>query len=281
MGTSSSYKGPTGRNPLLPPWTPDPPMPEPENLPPPDDNADQPDAAPPRPPVILPPQVSWSGAKGIVSRMGNGRPTGSWKSAYRSYTKARGGARTAARTSTAGRSSTARLGSFLSSAVRNGFSEAVRSVGLAQFIGRDVQYLLAALIDVIAPNGSLLEEAAARKAMIETLIDLFNRYEVEQQGVEALESIDADGMKDILTISITNYIYERFEQELFNCLEKGSVSESTANDLAEEAKEFIAGIVSIDMSEIDVVTFGWEDAEGQKFVESLYQTAYSLLEEDK
>ncbi len=283
MGTSSSYNGPTGRNPLLPPWAPDPPLPEPEGENVPGENPDEPNETPNGPPVPnipVMPLVSWSGAKGIVSRIGNGRPTGSWKSACRSYTRAHGGGRTAARSASGGRAATGRLGSFLSDVVRNGVVEASRHVGLTEFIGRDAQTLLAALIDILAPDGALLEAAAARKALIETLSELFDRYDVEGQGLEALNSVDADGMKEIIALSVTNYIYERFEHELFNCLERGSVSESEANNLAEEAKEFIAGVVTIDMDEINVVTFDWDGAEGKQFVENLYQTAYSLLEDN-
>jgi hypothetical protein len=289
MGTSSSYNGPVGKNPLLPPWALDL-----QNLD--DDEQDdseqdgenteeQPRDKPQTPEIqnpskIIPPGVSWSGAKGIVSRMSNGG-TGSWASAFRSYTRARGGSRTAARSSTAGKATTSRLGSFLGNIIRNGVAQAVRDLGLANYIGRDAQSLLAAFIDLLAPAGALLEEAIARKALTETITELFERYDVDADGFAALERIDADGMKEIIILSVTNYINERFEQELMNCIERGSISEDAANQLCEQAKEFISGVVAIDIEAIDVATFQWDGAEGKTFIDDLYQTAYSLLGDQK
>lgn len=290
MGTSSSYGGPLGKNPLLPPWASDLPS---------SDNAEQgsPDqdggngneqtqqeqsqaVQPQRPSQINLPSVSWSSAKGVVSRIANGGSS-SWNSAFRSYTRARGGSRTAAWSSTAGRTTTARLGSFLADVVRDGVVQAVRNVGLTDYIGRDAQALMAAFIDLLAPAGALLEEAIARKALIETVAELFDRYEVDAGGLDALEHIDAEGMRDIIILSVTNYINERFEQELVNCIERGNISEDSANQLSEQAKEFIAGVVTIDIDDIDVVAFDWAGPEGRTFVNNLYQMAYSLLGDEQ
>lgn len=297
MGTSSSYRGPTGRNPLLPPWAPDPPEPEIDDEESPEQDGDdeqspeqnndneageQQKDPPEKKPAPVLPVVSWSGAKGIVSRIANGRPpSGSWKSAFRSYMRAHGGSRTAARSAISGRATTARLGSFLSDVIRDGIVTAARNIGLTEYLGRDAQSLLAAFIDLLAPDGALLEEAIARKALAETLSELFDRYDVEGEGISALDKVDAESMKDIITLSITNYTYERFEQELVNCIERGSVSEDDANQLADEAKGFITGMVEIDIENIDVATFDWNGAEGRAFVEDLYRMAYSFLEDKK
>jgi hypothetical protein len=285
MGTSSSYNGPVGKNPLLPPWASYPTSPDDVGQGSPEvehENAEEkPQNTEPYNPIKTPPpNVSWSGVKGITSRMSNGGK-GSWASAFRSYTRARGGARTAARSSTSGKASTSRLGSFLGNVVRNGIAQAARDLGLTDYIGRDAQSLLAAFIDLLAPAGALLEEAIARKALTETVTELFERYDVDADGFAALERIDAEGMKEIIILSVTNYINERFEHELMNCIERGNISEDGANQLCEQAKEFIAGMVEIDIENIDVTTFDWNGAEGQSFIDDLYQTAYSLLGDTK
>lgn len=287
MGTSSSYNGPTGKNSLLPPWAPDIPVPSDEDQ----DSSDlgeenngnnlNPDGLLPEPVLINLPTVSWGGVKGIVSRMANNRSNASWNSAFKSYSRARGGSQTATRSSVSGRATTARLGSFLADAARRGITQAVKDIGLSDFVGRDAQSLLAAFIDLLAPPGALLEEAIARKALIETLAELFKLYDVETGGLTALDSIDAKGIKGIIILSITNYINERFEHELINCIERGTVSESDANKLLEQAKDFIFGVVEIDIEDIDVVEFDWDGSEGKILVENLYQTAYSLLGEQK
>ena len=287
MGTSSSYNGPTGKNPLLPPWAPEITLPDNEGqvIPDPgaenDENDSKPDGLDTEPNQTNLPDVSWKGVKGIVSRMANNRSNASWNSAFKSYSRARGGSKMAARSSVSGRATTARLGSFLADVSSRGITQATRDIGLSDFVGRDAQSLLAAFIDLLAPSGNLLEEAIARKAMIETLAELFQLYDVETEGLKALDGIDEENIKDIVTLSITNYINEKFEHELVNCIERGTVSESDANQLLEQAKDFIIGVVEIDTEGINLVEFDWNSAEGQLLVENLYQTAYSLLGEQK
>jgi hypothetical protein len=285
MGTSSSYGGPTGRNPLLPPWADgvggspdgalpgggDGPRPDSDGVPPPEMLP-----TPTLPPPIIP-SVSWRAPKGIVTRIANGNTSASFRSASKSYVRAHGGSRIAARAASSGRATTRSLGGFLAGIVRNGVVEAAGTLGLRNMVGLDAQSLLAAFIDLLAPAGALLEEAIARKALIETIGDLFDRYDVEAGGPAALDRMDENGMHEIIVLSVTNYVNERFQQELVNCVERGSVSEHRANELIDEAKDFIAGIIEIDLEGIDLVSFDWEGEEGRRFVDDIYQTAYSLL----
>lgn len=286
MGTSSSYGGPIGRNPLLPPWADAGGNAEPDREAPgsgdglPHDSGELPtQVVPPTPRAIAVPSVSWSGPKGIVTRIANGSTSSSFRSASRSYVRAHGGSRTAARSASSGRTTTARLGGFLAGVVSIGVAGAARALGLSDLVGLDAQSLLAAFIDLLAPAGALLEEAIARKALIETMSELFERYNVETEGPAALDHIGQVGMREVIVLSVTNYVNERFQQELVNCVERGSVSERDANELIDEAKEFIAGVVEIDLEGVDLVAFDWEGEEGRRFVEDIYQTAYSLLGE--
>ena len=228
-------------------------------------------------PPAVQPMISWSGPKGALSRLANGTPSGSFRSTFRSYVRALGGAGTAARSASSGRVSTARLGGFFAGVAQRGVVETAKAVGLGDLVGRDAQYVLAEFIDLLAPPGALLEDAIARKAMIETMTELFEQYQVFENGIEALDSLDALGMADLITRSVTNYINERFQQELVNCVERGSVSEADANDLLREARDFIAGIVRIEFEGIDLVAVDWVSGEGKGHVERVFRDAYSLL----
>lgn len=308
MGTSSSYCGPTGNNPLLPPWANEPPLnnpppplipipnPEPPLVPEPPPNPDIVPTNEPSPnnelpsvvcgvPSIMPipvnPTISWRSPKAMVSQLARGSTSRELAKVFRSYTRARGGSSTSAQTSRSGISSTAALGSFLSQGIRQGFTQAAQNLGLQNFIGRDAQFVLASFIDLLAPEGSQLEEAIARKAMIETMSEMFQRYDVENRGLEALNSINADGMQEIITLSIVNYINERVQQELVNCIERGSCSEREANNLIGEMKDFIVGVVKIDFEDINLLTLDWNAPETINRVEEVYKTAYSLLESVK
>jgi hypothetical protein len=288
MGTSSSWGGPTGDNPLLPPWADDL---LPDDYGEPLGDADEPagdgddhqqeDGHPgesPRP-AMPPPEsaVSWGTVKGAMSRFARGTSSKGLAPVFRRYVGARHGPRTASHTAFSGRRVTQGFGGFLADIVRDGFAAAARAIGLGDLLGRDAEFVLATFVDLLAPDGALLEDAAARKALIETTFDLFERFNVEEEGMTALDGLDADGMREIVCMFVTNYVYERFLMELANCIERGSHSEQEANQLTEQGKDFVEGEVRCELGEVDLLTLDWRGKEGQRFVRSIYERAYSLL----
>lgn len=288
MGTSSSYPGPTGRNPLLPPWADEQPLPPSDETPdegneeqPADDgDADEPREVAPQDETTLPePLVSWRAPKSTMTRWVRGSGPASLRSIARSYVGASGGPRGASAASRQGRASTARIGGFLADGLRNGFAQAARNLGLQSFVGRDAQFVLASFIDLLAPDGALREDAAARKAVIETMSELFERFDVETNGLDSLDSLDPTGMLELVQISVTNYVNERFQQELVFRIEQGAISEGEANALSAEVKGFIASIVRIDLRGTDPIALNWQGPEGTAFVERVYRAAYSLFGE--
>lgn len=273
MGTSSSSGGPTGTNPLLPPWA--------DPLPPVNigagDGLDE--GVPAVPSPIIP--VSWGAAKGAFSRLARGTSSGSFAPAFRKYVAARGGGRMAAHTASSGRTVAGGFGGFLSGVARDGFAETARTLGLGDYVGRDAEFILASFIDLLAPDGALLEDAAARKALIDTTSEMFVRFNVDELGMDALDALDAEGLKEIISLYVTNYVYERFLMEMANCIERGSLSEAEANALTDQGKEFVEGEVGFDLTQVDVLALDWQGEEGQKFIRNIYERAYSLLGEVK
>ncbi len=289
MGTSTSYPGPTGRNPLLPPWADEQPFLPPDEIPyegdeesPADDAdaADEPQDVGPRDGATPPePLVSWRAPKSTMTRWVRGSGPASLGSVARSYVGASGGPRGASAASRQGRAATARIGGFLADGLRNGFAKAARNLGLQNFVGRDAQFVLASFIDLLAPVGALREDAVARKAVIETMSELFGRFDVETNGLDSLDSLDPAGMLDLVQVSVTNYVNERFQQELIFRIEQGAISEGEANDLSAEVKGFIASVVRIDLERMDPMALDWQGSQGTAFVERVYWAAYSLFGE--
>jgi hypothetical protein len=183
----------------------------------------------------------------------------------------------AAHTASSGRSVAGGFGGFLAGVVRDGVAAAAGALGLRNFLGRDAEFVLASFIDLLAPDGALLEDVAARKALIDTTFEMFERFNVAEDGIEALDGLDADGVKEIVCLYVTNYVYERFLLEMSNCIERGTLSERDANALTEQGKEFVEGEVRFDLGEVDVLALDWEGAEGERFVREIYERAYSLL----
>lgn len=298
MGTSSSYPGPTRRPPLLPPWAEDPlppappvtlgippqPIPPPD-LPPPDESQALPiDSGPktvidyrPIEPIAPNLPTTFRGPKSALGRLAGGGGGGAIRSAGQSYVRASGGPRGTVQTAVAGRRSTARLGGFLGAISQGGVARAAATLGLTNLLGRDAQFVLAAFIDALAPSGALREEAIARKAMIDTLDELFERFDVENQGIQVLDTMTTEDITAIVGLSITNYVNARFQEELISRIERGAISEREANVFATQIREYIATNVRLDLQSVDVVQVDWDGTQGRTFVSEQYLRAYQLL----
>jgi hypothetical protein len=204
---------------------------------------------------------------------------GSLGSIGRSYVRAGGGAIRRASSARAGRQTTGKLGSFLANGVRDGFIQAARQIGLTNLVDRDVQFVLAAFVDLIAPSGTTIEAAIARKALADTTWEVFQQYGVDIEGITALDRLGREDVTFIISLYISNYVNERLQEELFYRVEKGSLDEGTANQYADQIKGFIAEVVRLDFQNIDPLQIDWQGAAGQELIEKKYQEAYALLGE--
>lgn len=207
------------------------------------------------------------------------RGSGSLGSIGRSYVRAGGGATARASSAQAGRRTAGRFGGFIASGVRNGFVQAARDIGLTNLVGRDVQFVLAAFVDLIAPSGATIEEAIARKALADTTWEVFQKYGVDVEGITALDRLGRDDVTSIISLYISNYVNERLQEELFFRLEKGTIDETTANRYADQIKGFISEVVRLDFQNIDPLRIDWQGNGGKEIIEQKYQEAYALLGE--
>lgn len=286
MGTSSSSPGPKRPPDLLPPWgnpgspgnpaSPQDTTPQDGNIP---SDGVNPNAQPGdgQNPNGVPAQkpVSWSVPKGAMTRFAHGG--GSLGAIGRSYVSAGGGARGRAASARAGRQTTGRFAGFLVSGVRNGFVQAARDLGLTNLVGRDIQFVLASFVDLIAPSGATIEDAVARKALTDTTWEVFQTYGVNVEGITALDRLGREDITSIIALYISNYVNERLQEELYFRVERGALDEDTANQYAEQIKGFIAGVVKLDFQNMDAFRVDWQGNEGKEIIEKKYQEAYALL----
>ncbi len=299
MGTSSSYPGPKGRTPLLPPWADeedangdvDPTTGE--DAPAEDDGAEPGTDGDPetegagaatvqanRPP----PRMTWQAPKQALGRLAGSTGAGAGGAAFRrvgrAYVGASGGSRTAAQSARAGRAVTRRLGGFLADGARNGFRAAAERLGVNHLVGMDAQSALVAFVDLLAPDGAQLEEAVARAALIETLSEVFDGYGVDAEGLDALDRLGPADLEAIITRSVVNYVNGRIQHELVNRLERETIPEADANRLLAEMKDFIGGLARLDFAGVDLVALDWQGADGRRLVGRLFASAYALLGEE-
>ncbi len=285
MGTSTSYGGPTGKPPLLPPWAspPEDPSENPDGSPG-DDTNSSPDNGDSSPDENVAGQGSsgvgtyWAGAKRTMTSYAKGGGKASLSKAGRRYVRAQGGAKTAASTAAIGRASTARLGAFLATAATSGARVALEKVGLSDVVGKDLDTVLAIIIDSIAPNSSSLEEAAARKATAEVMERLYEELDLEDNSIEALDNMPSDYVAGAIFESIQMYIFNRWLEDLGQRIEKNAISAHKAVQLEREMKQYIQDRLKLELKESNVLTIDWEGQAGQDIIRTLYEDAYYILE---
>jgi len=168
---------------------------------------------------------------------------------------------------------------FFSDVARSGIIEAARQLGLSDLIGRDFQFVLASLAEYLAPAGALLEEAAARSAIIDTLFEFCGRYDVGGDGVQGLAAISADDLGAALKLTVCNVVEARFKEELSSRVERGAVSDRDGNRILSEITEFVREMIDLHLDGIDLFGMDWGGAEGSTFVEQIYSDAYTILEQ--
>jgi hypothetical protein len=151
------------------------------------------------------------------------------------------------------------------------------TIGVRGLAGRSAEEVFAAIADALAPDGATLEEAAARRAINESLAQLFEER-VADGGLESLERMTAADVAAAVQNMVTAYVYHRWLEELGLSLERGAVSPAEAVRMEREMRAYVRDLVRLEIPPDRALATDWEGAEGQAFVQRLFEDAYSLLE---
>jgi hypothetical protein len=314
MGTSKSFPGPPGRSPLLPPYAPDASdSPDAPVHPAAADRADAPDdaagepggaeqgagtdgvgpeaagngadagAVPAAPPPAGPvaPSVTWRSPSGFarqLARSAGGAGRDRHRAVGRSFVRALGGARQAARSSRASRAAAVSLGAFLSGVARDGIVATAARFGFTEYLGRGVDALLAALARTFAPAGSDLDAAVVRRAELETLAALLERYDVGAAGHEALDALDEQGVRETMGQFVAECVGMRLLQALAVKVEESAVSAARAKEVEDELREYVAATLNLEFGTAPLTELAWDSREAAALVQRLYEDAYAVLE---
>jgi hypothetical protein len=243
----------------------------------------------PRPDLPIEPQVqeptprAWTTAKTAFTRWGKAVAAGIATSAMfhraaRSYTRASGGSRVVAASAISGHQGIQRLGGFLATTGTQGIVAAIRTLGAGDLTGASSDVVLCRIVDALAPVPNTLEESWTRTAMIRTIE--YWQSTVDLQGDDRSVSTPEE-VKELMTMFLANYANERFQQEIGNRLDSGSLPEEAALDLMGQSREYIVNLIQSDdqFEGIDPMTFEWEGPDGKALAERAFADAYRLLEQ--
>jgi len=293
MGTSNSYGGPKDTSRLLPSWArqssdmdssstgnniPTDDEGREQNTPENDDLNDQ--------GIRNPSNASrlpeyWKYAKNVMSRYASkGSGHDGPAKAGRAYVRAEGGAKKAAKSVKSGKATARRLATFFTTTARSDISQGLNSIGLGHLIGKDVDTVFSELIDALLDNGVNFDENIAREAMDDALASFYEQCS-ENKNFESIEHLTPEQLKRAIENFVSGYIYKRWLQKLGKCIERGAVSEDEAVKLEAEVKIYVGDLVNLELDSRDIFSIDWNGVEGEQVIDSIYEDAYSLIEEGK
>jgi hypothetical protein len=273
VGTSKSFNGMKDKNPLLPTWSLS------------DISSEKEPSSEPANSVGVTepssnPSMPWRAANASLGKLASGNVNRGeyFQKAGSSYTRARGGSRAAASSSTSARASSAKLGSFLSGIGSRGINQTLKELGLSRVVGQDVDRVIAAILDFIAPDAASREDSIVRESVCETLENLYEKYDLSTGDITNLDRMSVSDIKEAFENAISSYIYNRWLAELGIAIEKKSISQNEAVSLEREMKTYVYDSVKIDLQGIDILNFDWHSDLGQQFIEQKFQDAYDLIQ---
>ncbi len=278
MGTSGSYGGPSGGNPLIPSWldgaddAPTQGQDGPVPTPPTDGMApNQPretSVSEPDPNRFRGPRVNFT--QFVRSGGENRTKLGRALSGY--VSRSTGGAGGAALRMGSSKTTSAKLASFLSVASGHGAHEALKRFNLSYLVGRNLSEVLTGLMDEVCPAGGSVDEGIARDAFVETIDSL------SKDGDISFDEISQEQLQAIFEIYLCKTIEARI------CNDIGNKSIEIASDIhviqkiQEQLFDFIRTSVSMATNSIGAISNTVNRDKFDGYVQEIYEKAFSYLE---
>jgi len=282
MGTSSSYGGPKNNTPLIPSWL--------------DDVIDTPGASnntkdngqnnevaqeinlPPLPPAET--GHRFRGPRSNFSKYLNsqGRDTMSLKNSFQGYVgSSLGGSKNAAIRMGSSRKVAGRILGLFSSIQNNGYETTLSNYNLREYLNKPIKETLLKLIELVCLSdipGANLDEAIARRAAVEALMDL-NK---EKINIDTLEQ-DTAFLKYLMQTFITKSIKNRLLEDLGKNIIISPENKSNLKSIEMNLESYIKNCTSKGMQKEFNQTGSISNTQIQKTIMSIYGKAYKFLEQ--
>lgn len=263
MGTSGIYNGPKGNNPLLPEWYQEEQKENVNNESEKNENPDIPDG-------------SWQSAKTQMSKYTSGS-NNHLGSVFKSYLKASGGSKGAAKSAISGKNSAISLGRVINSISSRGFKETLESYKIS-FTSKTLDEVLSDLASVIAPDGATKEESVARKAILDSIEYFYNKIEEEGLDINSLNTVNEDLLNSVMEKYISSYIFQKMLCDLESRIENYADNSVKAVEIESEIKEYIEGTVKNELGKIKFLEMDYNSEKSKDFINKVYEDCYKVVE---
>lgn len=226
-----------------------------------------------------PQYTSWTSAKNSMSKYASGKGGRNAKeNAVSNYIKSRGGSENAAKSARSGIKTTINLGAFFSDVSKKGVNQVLEEYQIP-IEGRKPKEILNDVVNVLAPTPDLNNDSVARKALINTMSIIYEKFDDEKQDISLLDSFDSNLSKMLITKYIETFIYERLIHDLGSRIERKAENSNTAARLEKDLKDYIETKVSTTLKDKPLSIINSQTKNVHVLVEGLYQQCYKVLED--
>ncbi len=271
MGTSSSYGGPKGKNPLLPKDFED----NDKNN---DNNTlDSKDNAEINSPNTNNNTELWKTVKALSSKLAKGSVK-NYRKVLSSYVRAYGGSKKVASSAKAGKTAAIKLGGFLSGISQQGVQKTFDKYGI-EYEGKNIEEVLSEIVNKIAPSGNTKEDAVARNVIIDVIDALYDEIENSDDDLDALENLDDNSFNHLMQKYISSYIFQRFLNDLESRFEKNAENTGSALQIENDIKEYISGVVDNKLKGQNFAKYDYFSTTIHGVIENIYIECYEVIED--
>lgn len=283
MGTSSRYTGPGASNPLLPSWLePAAPQPAPdqseggEQTAPEAHSADaEQDGVPLPAPPPLPPAQPYPRFQGARVNLNKAARTGDRsyvRKAVANYvSRGTGGSRSAAARMAVSSRTAGRLIGFANDVRDRGFVAAARDFGIRDLSGRPVAEAVSALMEAFCPAGGNIDEAIAREAWNDALL------EAVEDGVVDFTNLTPEQW----AVLVQEFIAHSIEARVIADIGADSFSDATTveriDEIQMELRDLISGAVRAAIGPLAANNRRTPAAECRRLADKIYAQAFAYL----
>lgn len=291
MGTSKSFGGPSGTNPLIPSWlvpppelapsdllepfaplpaTPDQPATNPATTPAPA----QPDPSPVEVPVDVPTRYKTSRTRFNRIARGTHSNRGRLRKATSDYVrKGLGGSRRASSRMAVSAKTAGRVIGFIRSVEEKGFVQAAKDFGLGDLTGKTAKEIGPLLAEAFLEQGGSIDEGISNRAWVETVIEA-----IEGELVDTTD-ISADTMIVMLENYVTRTIELRLQQDIGAKILPLSSDAARAKEVKTEIRELVRGEVQRAVRPILQATARVEQSRLSSVGLRIYRQAFEYLQQ--
>jgi len=252
MGTSSSYGGQKDKKGLLP-----------------NDYDENGGKVPP---------TSWKGTKTEFSKYINGNGGSGVRGTASNFVKASGGSNALVRNSGAGTRAATNIGNLFTKISSQGFEKTFDELGI-NYRGKSVEEICSSLVNYIAKDSNTKDDAVAREASTNALVEIYKYMDENKVTFDAMESVPTELMDCVFCKYVENYIWGKILNDLEICLEKHANDIEKTISIEREMKLYVSNVVStaFESEGMREKIFGNQSAEAG--VQELYCRCYKELED--